>query len=1237
MEQSYNHKEIEKKWQEIWEKKNIFKADDNSKKPKKYVLDMFPYPSAAGLHVGHPEGYTATDIYSRYLRMNGYEVIHPMGWDAFGLPAENYAIQINVHPKKSIAGNIKTFSRQIKSFGFSYDWDREINTSDPEYYKWSQWFFLLLYKNGLAYKKKAPVNWCESCKTVLANEQVIDGKCERCKNEVVQKDLEQWFFKVTQYSEELLEGLDRLEWSESLKTMQRNWIGKSEGALIEFPISNSQFSIKDYKTVYFASGNKSKFKRLKPLFKKINPKLKIKLVPDYIDAKEDGKDGFENSLKKVMLYKGKYDCPVIAMDTAVFFEGPSFAKASEGMEDFDPLCPKRSCLEEGDEDRLNQEQIAEKMLNFYKNIAKKNGGEKEFYYEDYWTILLPDGNYKQIKYKREYILTDKQEGKLNIYFPMRNLYYSKITGKRFFENTDEDFFKEFECQTNALKELTSPKRIKVFTTRPDTLYGATYMVLAPEHKLVQEFKDDLPARSRSFATAKAGIKNFDEVQNYINKTKKKSDLERTDLAKEKTGVKLKGIMAVNPVNNKEIPIFISDYVLASYGTGAIMCVPAHDQRDFEFAKRFNLPIPQVIRHKRKTKVLILHGFGGDNKKNWHPWIKKELEKLGYKVIQPNMPESDKPVLKKWLKALEPLIQDFTEDDILIGHSLGAFALMHLIEKNNVKVNKLFLIAPVNKFMLQGELSQGIKDNFTEDDIKITSKFISNKIDYKRVDNNVSKIYCYFSDNDPYITLDQKEKLEKVLNAEYKVFKNKGHFSVSEKIGFNITELPEILPDIEEQSKATEVDGIMINSGKFNGMDSEKAKVQITKKAKGKLTVQYKIRDWLVSRQRYWGAPIPIIYCDKCGIVPVPEKDLPVLLPDDIDDFRPTGKPPLAFSKTFNKVKCPKCGADAKRELDTMDGFVDNSWYYYRYLDSKNNKEFCSKDKIKKWMPVDIYVGGAEHAVGHLIYSRFFTKVLRDNKYLDFDEPFLKLINQGLVLGENGQKMSKSLGNVINPDDIIEEYGADSFRMYEMFMGPLEDIKPWSIDGIKGQRRFLDRNWSYFLTIRPSGSKNSDPEGRIKALLHKTIKKVTEDIENFRFNTAISSLMIYFKELSQLKSPSKDLVNTYLILLSCFAPHITEEIWERLSKVSTEKRGNKDFICKQEWPKYDESLIKEETINLPIQVNGKLRDTIEVEVDISENELKEKVFKLEKIKKYTEDKKIIKFIYIKGKIVNIVVK
>ena len=784
----YNHQAVEKKWQQQWQAEDLFSAH-KEKGAKKYILDMFPYPSAEGLHVGHPESYTATDIMARYFRFKGFNVLHPIGFDAFGLPAENYAIKQGIHPKVTTSKAIANFTKQIKSLGFSYDWSRQVITSSPDYYRWTQWLFLQLYKKGLAYKKKAPVNWCTSCQTVLANEQVVDGKCERCENEVIQKDLEQWFFKVTDYAEELLSRIEDLDWSEALKATQRNWIGKSEGAEIEFSILNSEASI------------------------------------------------------------------------------------------------------------------------------------------------------------------------------------------------------------------------KVFTTRPDTLFGATYLVLAPEHKLVQSLK--------------LKAKNSIEIEDYMKATQKKNKLERTDLNKEKTGVEIKGVTAVNPATKKEIPIWIADYVLTGYGTGAIMAVPAHDQRDFEFAKKHKLKIVKVIK---------------------------------------------------------------SSDEVYAG---------------------------------QGEI---------------------------------------------------------------------------------------------------------INSGEFSGLSSEAAREKIIKFVGAKKKVEYKIRDWLVSRQRYWGAPIPIIYCAKCGEVPVPEKDLPVLLPEDVD-FKPTGESPLKSSKSFHKVECPKCGGPARRESDTMDTFVCSSWYFLRYCDAHNDKEAFSQKSLQYWLPIDLYIGGMEHAVGHLIYSRFIVKALRDMGILKIDEPFLKIRNQGIVLAEDGRKMSKRWGNVINPDEVVEEYGADTMRIYEMFMGPLEDMKPWSQKGIIGVRRFLEKVYKLVMNF-----KKGDNE-EIEKLLHKTVKKVAEDIESLRFNTAISAMMIFINQAAG-GQVSKEQLERFLVILSPFAPHLAEELWQSL--------GHKETILKQDWPAYDKKLVVDEEVTVVVQVNGKVRDKLKAARGLSEDVLKQKVQELPKLKKYLDGQKIKKVIHVPDKLINLVV-
>lgn len=810
----YDHKSIEAKWQKYWEENKLFKADDSdSSKEKYYALDMFPYPSGAGLHVGHPEGYTATDIVSRYKRMNGYNVLHPMGWDAFGLPAENYAIKMGTPPEETTQKNIETFTKQIKSLGFSYDWEREIDTSSPEYYKWTQWFFLFLYKNGLAYKKNAPVNWCNDCQTVLANEQVVDGKCERCGNEVIQKKMNQWFFKITDFIEDngetsgLISGLDKIDWPSSTKISQRNWIGKSQGANVKF-------------------------------------KVKSEKLNDYIE---------------------------------------------------------------------------------------------------------------------------------------------------------------------------------VFTTRPDTLFGATYMVLAPEHDLVEKITTD---------EQKA------EVEKYVKTTKQKTDLQRQEDEKEKTGV-FTGGYAINPVNGEEIPVWIADYVLMGYGTGAIMAVPAHDERDYEFAQKFDLEIIDVV---------------GD--------IEDRFQKTGGRMI--------------------------------------------------------------NSEFLDG--------------------------------------------------LDIEAAIEKMI-----------------------------------------------------------AFLEETKMGERKTT--YRLRDWLVSRQRFWGAPIPIIYCEDCGEVPVEEKDLPVELPNDVD-FKPTGESPLVGSKTFHDVTCPKCNKAAKRESDTMDTFVCSSWYYLRFADSQNEEGIAKKELMNKWLPVDLYVGGAEHTVLHLLYSRFFTKALHKFKYIDFDEPFQKLRHQGMILAEDGRKMSKSLGNVINPDDVVNQYGADTLRLYEMFMGPFDQSVSWNTKGTEGIYRFLQRIYRLFEEkafdeIRGDGTCETGMRDDVRRLIHKTVKKVTQDIENFKFNTAISEMMIFVNEAQKWEKLPQKTMGKFLKLLSPFAPHIAEELWEKL--------GNNDSIGKSEWPKYVEALTVDDEIELVIQVNGKLRDKLNVSKDITKDEAIAQAKESEKVERFLEGKELVKEIFVPGKLVNLVVK
>ncbi|ALS21258.1 MULTISPECIES: leucine--tRNA ligase [Paenibacillus] len=806
-QQGYNPQAIEPKWQRYWEENKTFKVLDDDSKPKFYALDMFPYPSGAGLHVGHPEGYTATDIVSRYKRMRGYNVLHPMGWDAFGLPAEQHALDTGEHPRDITIKNINNFRRQIKSLGFSYDWDREFSTTDPDYYKWTQWIFIQLYKKGLAYVDEVPVNWCPALGTVLANEEVIDGKSERGGHPVIRKPMRQWVLKITEYAERLLEDLEELDWSESIKDMQRNWIGKSKGAEVTFAI--------------------------------------------------DGHEG---------------------------------------------------------------------------------------------------------------------------------------------------------------------DSLKVFTTRPDTLFGATYCVLAPEHELVNRIVTEGQASA---------------VKEYQERAARKSDLERTDLAKEKTGV-FTGAYAVNPVNGSKVPIWIADYVLAGYGTGAIMAVPGHDQRDWEFAKQYDLPIIEVVQ-------------GGD------------LSKEAYSGDGPH----------------------------------------------------------VNSGFLDG------------------------------------------------------------LNNEQAI-------------------------------------GAMIQWLEDNG------------KGQGKVT--YRLRDWLFSRQRYWGEPIPILHLEDGTMKTVPEDQLPLLLPE-VDEIKPsgTGESPLANVTEWVNTIDPETGMKARRETNTMPQWAGSCWYYLRFIDPKNDKEICSPELQRKWLPVDLYIGGAEHAVLHLLYARFWHKVLYDLGVVNTKEPFHKLVNQGMILGENNEKMSKSRGNVINPDVIVNEFGADTLRLYEMFMGPLEATKPWSANGVEGAYRFLSRIWRLFIQEdgQLSAKISSEEEGSeaFKRVWHRTIKKVTEDFEALRFNTAISQLMIFVNEAYKTDRLPKAAMEHFVQLLSPLAPHLAEELWEKL--------GHNDTVTYEPWPTYDEAWTVDNEVEIVVQVNGKIIERATVAADADEASMRELAVNLDKVKDATAGKTVRKVIVVKGKLVNIV--
>ena len=801
----YNHREIEPKWQEIWEEKGCFHAEENSDKEKFFALIEFPYPSGQGLHVGHPRPYTALDVVSRKRRLQGYNVLYPIGWDAFGLPTENYAIKNHIHPEEVTKRNVARFKKQIQSLGISFDWSREINTTDPDYYKWTQWIFLQLFKKGLAYKKEMAVNWCTSCKCVLANEEVVNGVCERCGSEVVRKVKSQWMLKITEYADRLISDLDLVDYPDRVKAQQKNWIGKSTGAEVDF-------------------------------------------------------------------------------------------KTTEGD-----------------------------------------------------------------------ILT-------------------------------------------------------VYTTRCDTLFGATYMVISPEHPCIEKWSDK--------------ISNIDEVKAYQAEASKKSDFERTELVKEKTGVLIDGVKAVNPVNGKEIPIFVSDYVLVSYGTGAIMAVPAHDTRDWEFAKKFNLPIIEVVK-------------GGK--------------------------------------------------------------------------------------------------------------------------------------------------------------------------------------DVQEEAFTDCATGVMVNSDFLTDLSVEDAKKKmiawLEENGVGRAKVNYKLRDWVFSRQRYWGEPIPIVHCDKCGYVPIPESELPLKLPM-VDSYEPTdtGESPLSKMTDWVETTCPHCGGKAYRETDTMPQWAGSSWYFLRYMDPHNNEALASKEALNYWSPVDWYNGGMEHTTLHLLYSRFWHKFLYDIGVVPTPEPYAKRTSHGMILGENGEKMSKSRGNVVNPDEIVEQYGADTMRMYEMFIGDFEKAAPWSASSIKGCRRFLERY--YNLQEKLIDGDEIRPE--LECAFHKTIKKVGEDIENIKFNTAIAALMALMNDISAVGNINKKEYAIFTILLNPFAPHITEEVWESCSL-------GDGIVAEQSWPNFDESKCKEEQIEIVVQVNGKIKAKLMIPADAEQSEAISLAKADENVQKAVEGMNIIKEIYVKGRLVNIVVK
>lgn len=1224
----YNFKKIEQKWQKKWQAEGIYephiKGKSTSRRKSFYNLMMFPYPSAEGLHVGNAYAFIGSDIYGRFRRMRGEDVFEPIGLDGFGIHSENYALKIGAHPAKQAQVSKKRFYKQLASLGNGFAWKESLETYDPAYYKWTQWIFIQLFKRGLAYRKKQPVNWCTSCKTVLADEQVLQrqrangkeqmataGVCERCDSKVIKKELEQWFFKITDYAEKLLKNIDGLNWSEKVKIAQRNWIGKSEGAEMKFEVRSSKRSDKkESLIIHGVSGNANEnwFPWLKNVLAKKGWKV---LLPNLPHADHPDVEEWNNKLKKIVS-KSNNEFVVVGHSLGVpaaLNLVQSLNKKVSKLILVAPVNPRqdwgklKSAMPDLDWSAVKK--FTDIKFN-WKKISKLTN-DIVFYYSD----------------------NDKYIPQASISFYKKNLpgaIFKLYSGAGHFNKPAG--FTEFD---ELLGEMPDAN-IEVFTTRPDTLFGATYMVLAPEHELI--------------ANSKEQIANWKEVENYVKKTKAKSEEERITEGQVKTGVELKGIKAINPATGKEIPVWIADYVLAGYGTGAIMAVPAHDERDFEFAKKYKLPIKIVIE-----------------------------------------PETGKPLPKEEYRQSVAVIIE------------------------NPKTNKFLTLNWGAK--LGGTLFIGGGREKDEDEIKAALREIKEETGYTNLKfvaktERMHHHYFAFSKNVP-------RNIE-AIGLHFKLVNDKRiepNLDEHEKGSFKIEWLDkeEILNRMEDENHILcfkrlvlgEIyvgGGKITGSGKFDGMDSEKAKWEITKFVSGRKKIQYRLRDWLISRQRYWGPPIPVVFCESCkkqaetsnleprtsnlfskgeienpGWIAVLENKLPVKLPF-LKDFQPkgTGKSPLAMVKSFYETKCPKCGGRARRETDVSDTFLDSSWYFLRYPSVKmtnskiqipnkfQNPNSKTKTEIpwnreitKKWLPVDMYIGGAEHSVLHLLYSRFLTMFFHDCGLVDFDEPFTKFRAHGLLIKE-GTKMSKSKGNVVNPDDYIKNFGADALRMYLMFLAPFEYGGDFRDAGIIGIKRFLERIWRFYTDANLRMNANDTNNKKIKQALHRTIKKVTEDIENLRYNTAISALMILLNEFeADARTVGKDDFKNFLKLISPFAPHISEEIFQR-TLISADKSADKrryisviprksassqrqsalNSIHLEKWPEYDEKLIKSQTFTLIIQVNGKVRDTIEAPTDIGKEEAEKLALGSKKIENIIKSASVKKVIYVPGRLVNIVI-
>ncbi len=1109
MHRKFDHTAFEKKWQEQWEKDGIYSVGNrDERKEKEYVLVEWPYPSG-NLHVGHWFAFAVTDIYVRARRMQGKQVLFPMGFDAFGLPAENAAIKRGLDPKGWTESNIAYMKEQLKSMGNAFSWDKTTSSTDPDYYTWTQWIFTEFLKHDIAYRGKGKVNWCPGCNTVLANEQVLpDGTCERSGDTVLQRDMTQWMLRITNFANALVDDLDTLNWPNHIKESQRNWIGRSQGARITFPLSIPS----EVQEIAFASTNAGKVARLRELLDDAGLNIIVKTPHDLgitnFTVIEDGVTIRENSLKKARELRLHTSLPVLADDSGFFIHGS----------EIDPVTVKRNALGDRDEATLSIEEVAALMVDYYKKIATDNGGTIDAEWHNGMAYIDTSGTEHYEEVIRPVLLTNESHGTVDPYLPIRGLYKSKVTEKYALLQTKEEEHDELRPITTALLKLLGTT-VDVFTTRPDTLFGATYLVLAPEHPLIEKLKSH--------------IANIDDVEAYQEATRTKKDEERTAKGKEKTGVRLDGVTATNPASKEQIPVFISDYVISTYGTGALMAVPAHDERDNEFAKKFNLRIIQTVKESSDYDQV-------NQKRN-----------------------------KEFIGELATLSKENDFTLVLVG---GMAKSLHQTKSFGFHSDVDIFVDQkgwdiLRGYLLEKEYKHATRNGHTERHEWNNHEWFWNEhdwLDMFLLEGNENEYYdTVCSTKHIWGSAEVLQKLS-VDDIEYTV----PNTEVTESIYQNLA---------HTWNAIFTASGILTNSGIFTGLDSEEAKEKITAFVGGKMENTYRLRDWSIGRQRYWGVPIPVVYDPEGNAHPIPKEHLPWHLPTDVD-HTPTGEPPLSKSQELKDRVTRIFGAGWTPDYETMDTFVDSSWYFLRYIDNANGEVFSSKKAQEDWMPIDVYFGGAEHTTMHLLYSRFWQKALHTLGYVTTHEPYVKRINRGLVLGPDGNKMSKSKGNVIDPDEQVARLGSDTVKMYLAFMGPYGEVTnyPWSIDGIAGIRRFLERVYGLSDHIQETEARDTT------RLLHKTIQKITNDVSNYKFNTAISSLMVFMNHVEK-AGLQKETYATFLKLLAIFAPHLTEELWYSL--------GNTSSIHTTSWPEFNPTLVKDDTVTLGVQINGKMKGTI----------------------------------------------